>query len=129
MSKKQKRKSPSREKYDKEKPVESFRVFKTLDDRLEEVKRTTGKSNADIMAIGVGLLEVKVENENKIQQKAYDDGWENGNEEAYDLYAVTYPCSECKKEMVVFTDEEKKAIRKFIIANRWHHIDCDDPLN
>ncbi len=129
MSKNGKNTPPSRQKYDEANPVVSFRVSKELFDRLEAVKRAEGKSNADVLAVGVGLVELKTGKEKEIRQKAYDEGWEKGNEEAYDLYAVTYPCYNCKKEITVDSDEEKTALRKFLTANRWHHTDCDDPLN
>ena len=56
----QKKKSPSRIKYEQRHPTVSFRVTKELYDRLQAVKEAEGLSNTDILKVGVGLLEVRV---------------------------------------------------------------------
>ena len=121
------KRSPSRIKYEETHRTFSFRVSKELYDRLEAVKKAESLSNTDIVTAGLGLYKVKVKAEEEVRREAYDKGWEKGNEEASNLYAVTYPCSKCRKEMTVTTDEEKKAIREFMVANGWQHCDCSDP--
>jgi hypothetical protein len=124
MVSKKRAESPSWIKYDAAKPVISFRTDKELDERLEAVKKTEGKSNADVMRDGVGLNEVKIKSEAKIRQEAYDQGWEKGIDEAFEVFVVTYPCSKCGKEITVDSPEEKKAIRKYMREHRWCHVAC-----
>lgn len=129
MSKGKKKKSPSRAKYERSHPTRSFRTSKELDDRIEAVKKAENMSLTDIVKVAVGLIEVKVRAEEEVRREAYDEGKLNGYELAESVYKVTYPCSICGKPMEVTTEEEKKAIRRFMIENRWHHGDCNDPRN
>lgn len=126
MARKKKNKSAARTWYEKSHPVISFRVDRELDDRLKVVKEAEAKSNADLMRVAVGLLEVKVRAEKEIWQQGYDAGEQSGFERAADMYAVTYNCYSCGKEMVVDTDEEKIAIRGYMHENCWAHGECQD---
>jgi len=125
MAQDKKRKTPSRIKYEQSHPTVSFRVSRELYDRLQAVKRAEGKSNTDILKVALGLIEVKVRAEKEIRLEAYDEGWEKGVNSTWDVLAVTYPCAKCGKEITVDTEEEKKAIRKFIIASGWSHGYCN----
>jgi predicted CopG family antitoxin len=82
MAKYKKRKTPSRIKYEQSHPTVSFRVSKELYDRLQSVKKAEGKSIAEVLKVGVGLLEVKVRKEKEIRDQAYEEGWEKGASEA-----------------------------------------------
>jgi hypothetical protein len=124
MAKKPKKSPPSREKYDEAKPVVSFRVSRELFDRLEAVKEAEGKSNADVLSVGVGLLKVKIGKEKEIRDHAYEEGWEKGVEEACNIFLVAYLCSVCGKEIEVTTDDEKRAIKTYMHQYRWGHADC-----
>jgi len=121
-----KKKSPSRERYERKRPTFSFRNYEELNERINKVKKAEGISNTNIIEAGVGLFEVNVKKEEEIRQQIYDEVWEEGINAAWALLAVTYPCSKCGKEMTVDTEEEKKAIRKFIIASGWGHGDCNN---
>lgn len=127
MAKKKTKKTPSRVKYEKKHPTFSFRSYEELEARIQEVKKAEGISNTNIVEAGVGAFEVKVKKEEEIRQQIYDEVWEEVVNAAWDLWAVTYPCSKCRKQMTVDTEEEKKAVRKFIIASGWHHGDCNNP--
>jgi hypothetical protein len=124
MTKRGKSKPPSRTKYEREHPVTSFRTDKELRSRLKVAKQKEGKSTADILRIGVGILEVKARSEEEIRQEAYDEGQINGYEFAESEFKITYPCSACGGEMEVDTDWEKDAIRRFIKEQRWGHRKC-----
>jgi predicted CopG family antitoxin len=119
-----KKKTPSREKYEKENPVVGFRISRELYDRLQSVKKAEGKSITEVLKVGVGLLEVKVRKEKEIRVQAYDEGWEKGASEAEELYSVSYSCSVCGEEIVVTTDEEKRAIKKYMREHGWGHANC-----
>jgi hypothetical protein len=125
MTSKQRRRSPSRIKYEQANPVVSTRVAREIHSRLRALEQSEGVSMADALKVGLGLIEVKVRAEHEIRQKAYDQGWEKGVEEACNIFMVTYPCSVCGKEMTVSSEEEKKDIRRFMINSGWHHGDCD----
>ena len=127
MAKKQRGDPPSRKRYERSHPVISLRADKEIRNGLREAKEKKGMSRVDVLKVGLGLTELTIRAEEEIRQQAYDEGWEKGIQEAMDLYAVTYPCSKCGKEMTVYTDEEKKAIRKFLTSSGWHHGDCSDP--
>ena len=121
-----KKKSPSRERYEQNHPTRSFRTSKELDDRIEAIKKTENMSFTDIVKVAVGHIEVKVRAEEEVRQEAYDKGWEDGIEAAEGLYAVSCTCSKCGKKKTVIDDDEKQALRRFMMANRWHHADCND---
>ena len=118
-------KAPSRRKYEEANPVLSFRVPRKIYEELRMVKGSTGESRTKVLMAGLGLYKVKIKTEKEIWQKAYDQGVEKGRQEVWDLLAVNYPCSICGKEITVHTEEEKKAIRKFMTESGWHHGDCE----
>lgn len=124
MIKRRKKKSPSRVKYEQNNPVSSSRVDKKLKETLREIKEKEGLSQTDVLRRGAGLVVVKMRKEEEIRQKAYDEGYEKGIEAAAELYEVPYPCSVCGKEIVVTTDEEKKAIAEYMREHGWGHGDC-----
>ncbi len=80
---------------------------------------------AEVLKAGLGQFEVKVRAEEKVRQDGFDEGWEKAIEAASSLYAVTYSCSICGKEMTVQTEEEKEAIREFMTSSGWCHGDCE----
>lgn len=124
MVKGKSKKTPSRIKYEQSHPTVSFRVSKELYDRLQAVKKAEGKSITDVLKIGVGLLEVKVRKEKEIRDQAYEEGWEKGAAEAEELYAVSYSCSVCGKNIVVTAENVKRAIRTYMREHGWGHADC-----
>ena len=123
---KTKRKSPSRERYEKDNPVVSLRIPKELYDRLQIAKRKEGLSYTDMLKIGIGLLEPKIRAEREVWEEAYERGQINGYTLAEADYKITYPCSVCKKTIEVRAEETKRAIRRFLIDGRWGHAACHD---
>ena len=124
--KNKKKKSPSRDKFEKENPTVSARVPKETRDRLYANLAKLGMSLADALKVLAGELEIKARPIDEVRQQIYDEGWEKGIEDAEELYAVSCPCSKCGKKKTVINKDEKKAITRFMIANRWHHADCSD---
>lgn len=117
---------PSRIKYEQNHPTVSFRVTKELYDRLEEVKKAEGESTADVLKVGVGLLNVKVSEEKEARTQGREEGFNEGYEMAEDLYKVTYQCRGCGKIIEVTTKEEKRAIKEYMQQNGWGHKECVD---
>ncbi len=124
MAKGKTKKTPSRMKYEAKRPTFSFRIYDELKARIQKVKKAEGISNTNLVEAAVGLFEVKGKKEEEIRQQAYDEGLEYGIEETAELYAVPYPCSGCGKEIVVTTDEEKKAIKTYMREHGWGHAKC-----
>ena len=131
MGKAKKKKTPSRLKYEQNNPVSSSRIDKQLKETLREIKEKEGLSQADVLRRGAGLVEVKMRKEEEIRQQAYDRGYDKGYEDAAkaaeELYAVPYRCIKCGKEIIVTTDEEKKAIATYMHEHGWCHGDCNNP--
>ena len=124
MAKRRKRGTPSRVKYEKSHPTVSFRTNKELYDRLQTVKKAEGKSTADVLKVGLGILEVKVGKEKEARRQGYEEGFEKGYEEAKALYKVTFPCSVCGKTIEVTAKGTKEAIRRYMVEHGWGHADC-----
>jgi hypothetical protein len=120
-----KKKSPSRDRYDKENPTVSGRMPKEKRDKFYANLAKSGRTVSDALNSLANELELKVIPIDEVRQQIFDEGMEYGMEAIDDLYAVKYPCSKCGKEMVVTDENEKKAIRDFMIENGWHHGDCD----
>lgn len=127
MGKGRKKKPASRMKYEQNHPVVSARVDRQLYNTLQAIKETEGLSNADLLKIAAGKLEVKIREEKEIWRQGYDEGQLNGFELAESIFKITYPCGKCKRMMEVDTEEEKEAIRKFMIESGWCHGDCNNP--
>lgn len=121
---KKRRVAPSRRKYEEANPVLSFRVPRKIYEDLRVVKESTGDSRTKVLMAGLGLYKVKIKTEKEIWQKAYDKGHDDGVNAACNCFGVSYPCSRCGKEMMVDTEEEKTAIRQFMVDSGWAHGEC-----
>ena len=123
-SKSKKRKSPSRQRYEVRNPVVSFRMSKKDYARFEAIRQKLGLSHGDVFRNGLGVNEVKIRSEGEIRGEAYEQGKIEGFELAESIYKVTYQCSICREVIDVDTDEEKRAIKKYMRENGWGHADC-----
>ena len=81
-----KKKSPSRERYEKENPTVSGRIPKETRHNLLLNLKKMGMTLPDALKVLAGELEVKV--------RPIDEARRQGYEEAKNHYMVTYPC--CK---------------------------------
>ncbi len=87
MARKPKRKAPpSRIKYEKSHPTVTCRVSKELYDRLDKSRKVDGKSFADILRRGLGIVEKNnkklIQAKNKGWIEGYEEGLEDGKNEA-----------------------------------------------
>lgn len=126
MARHKKKKTPSRIKYEQTNPTVSCRVSREIYDSLEKVKEIEGKSFADILKIGLGILEVQVKKEGEVMKKGHAAGYRKGYAEAERLYIVTYRCNICGETLAVTTDDEKKAINKYMQEHGWRHAACHE---
>ena len=66
-----KKKAPSRTRYEQSHPTVSCRVSREIYDRLQAVKEADSKSFANILKVGLGLLEVQVKEKEKAKRKGH----------------------------------------------------------
>lgn len=123
MPKSKKRTPPSRIKYEAHHPVISARVPKDIRDRLIAL-RENGESVADVLKMGLGLIEAKIGAEEKLKKRAHDEGFRAGYEEAKDRFAVEFVCSVCGESLAI-TDRDLKLITAGLLQkNNWGHLEC-----
>ena len=126
MAKSGKRKAPSKVRYEQGHPTVSCRVPREVYGRLQAVKEVEGMSFAEVLKVGLGLLEVRAKGEAEIRKQGYDAGYKKGYAEAERLYKVTYPCNVCGKLLTVTSTDEKEAIKQYMKEHSWGHRECHD---
>ena len=126
MTKHIKKKSPSRVRYEQAHPTVSCRVSQKIYDRLQAVREREGRSFADILKVGLGLLEVRAKGEAEIRKQGHAEGYKKGYAEAARTYMVTYPCSVCRKILAVTSTNAKEAIRQYMQEHGWGHQECHE---
>jgi len=109
-------KPPSRVRYEAANPAVSCRVGKDLYRRLQAVRKAEGRSLADVLAIGLGVLEVKMKSEAELRQQGY--------EQAAQLFMVTFRCAGCGKSISVTGQAAKEACQRYLEREGWSHAEC-----
>ena len=110
---KKKYQPPAKTKYDNSHPIISIRLTPDLKKKLEDIKKISDKSVADVLKEAVRL-------QTPSMRKAYTKGYR----EAKTKYAVTYNCSVCGKVITMSTQGERKAGAQYMKENRWAHGEC-----
>ena len=113
---KKKRKSPSREKYEKENPTVSGRMPKEKRDKFYANLAKSGRSVSDALNSLADDLELKV--------RPIDEARRQGYEEAKNRYMVTYPCSLCGKLISLTSPKAKEAVIRYMTDCGWGHTEC-----
>jgi len=126
MAKAIRKKAPSRLRYEQAHPTVSCRVPREVYDRLQAVKEADGKSFADVLKIGLGILEVEAKEKAEVRKQGHAEGYRKGYAEAEHLYKVIYPCNACRKMLTVTSREEKEAIKKYMQEHGWGHSACHE---
>lgn len=126
MAKTAKKKAPSRVRYEQAHPTVSCRVSREIYEKLRAVMDGEGKSFADILKVGLGILELRVKEEGEGMRKGRAEGYSKGYAEAERLYKVTYPCSVCGKTLTAKSGDEKQAIKKYTQEHGWGHRACHE---
>ncbi len=119
-----KKKSPSRGRYERKRPTFSFRNYEELNERINKVKKAEKVSNTNIVEAGVGLFEVKIAKEKEARDQGYKEGYEKGYAKAKSIYGLTFLCRGCREPIEVTDDNTKNAIRKYMFEHGWGHADC-----
>jgi hypothetical protein len=120
------RKPPSRVRYEQRNPTVSCRLSRDIRARLEKVKKLEGKSFADILKTGLGILEIHVREKETARKAGQAEGYRRGYSEAERLYKVNYPCNMCGKMLIVTSRDEKEAIKEYMKDNGWGHQECHE---
>jgi len=120
-----KKKLQSRIKYDNSHPVVSCRVSRDIYDKLVEAWERDGKSNADILKVGL-----------KLQDTASTKSWDKGHKAGYakgkaDGYAAAFTnvflgvCKECGEDLIFdLNDNDDIAEVYKCISEHLVHNDC-----
>ena len=124
LAKTVKRKAPSRARYEQKHPTVSCRVPMEVYHRLQTAKKADGRSFADILKVGLGILEAQAKEEAEVVKKAHTQGYAKDYAEAERLYKVTYPCNVCGKILTVTSADEKQAIKEYMPRFSWGHTTC-----
>lgn len=111
---KKKQPPPSKIKYDKSHPTISIRVSQDLKKQLDEIREMSGKSIGDILREAVGA-----------QSKSIKNAWNHSRSLAKSIYGVTYKCSVCGGNMLIESNDEKKAAALYMREHGWHHGGCE----
>jgi len=113
---KKKRKSPSRERYEKENPTVSGRMPKEKRDKFYANLAKSGRSVSDALNSLADDLELKVRPIDEARKASY--------EEAKNLYMVTFPCDVCGKPIPIKNPKTKEAASKYMTEHGWAHAEC-----
>lgn len=117
-----KRKAPSRIRYEQSHPTISCRVPRETYDRLQDIKLKEKRSFADILKIGLGMLELRAEEKDEAYSRGHDDGYLEAELE----FKVTFPCSVCGKTIALRSKEAKQAASKYMQEHSWGHSECHE---
>lgn len=110
---KKKQPPPAKIKYDKSHPIISIRVSQDLKEQLDEIKEMSDKSVGDILREAVGVQGVSIKN-----------AWKRGISHGKGLYGVRYKCSVCGGNILIESNDAKKAAGKLMREAGWMHGNC-----
>ena len=111
-----KKKSPSRERYEKENPTVSGRMPKEKRDKFYANLAKSGRSVSDALNSLADDLELKV--------RPIDEARKAGYKEAKNLYMVTFPCDVCGEPIPIKNPKTKEAVSKYMTEHGWGHAEC-----
>jgi hypothetical protein len=111
-----KKKSPSRERYEKENPTVSGRMLKEKRDKFYANLAKSGRSVSDALNSLADDLELKV--------RPIDEARRQGYQEAKNHYMVTYPCVVCGKQIPITSRKTKDAVMRYMVEHGWGHAEC-----
>jgi predicted RNA-binding Zn-ribbon protein involved in translation (DUF1610 family) len=106
-------KPPSRLRYEASHPTVTVRLSAEVHERLLKLRQTTGKSVADILREAVGVQEASA-------GSAYDRGYQA----AKALYAVTWKCPVCGKDVTARAEKSKKLAGEYLAQLGGKHSEC-----
>ena len=106
-------KPPSRVRYEASHPTVTVRLSAEVHKRLLKLCQTTGKSPADVMREAVGVQEVSA-----------GSAYQKGSQDTKALYAVTWKCPVCGKDVTARAEQSKKLAGEYLAQLGWKHGEC-----
>ena len=119
-----KRKRPSRVRYERSHPTVSCRVSREIYDRLADVKQQEGKSFAHILKVGLGIIGTDKEFAEFMFDEGYGLGCQEGYETAARRFKVVFTCCECGEPVAVEGKEDKQIVRRILEGHGLSHDQC-----
>ncbi len=104
---------PSKIRYDKENPIISIRLSKSLKEALDDVRED--KSYA---------MFIKELLQKEIDLKVHASGYRKGFDEAIKRFRISYPCCVCEKEIHLLPDEADTKAAIELLEGTWGHDEC-----
>ena len=111
---KQKQPAASRVRYEASHPVVSARVSREQYEQLTELKNVHGVNLGDVNDYALDTVKPDLDG-------AYEDGFEDGYDEARREYEVKFRCGRCGELHVsITTDQGKEAAAQFMYEQGWY---------
>jgi len=133
--KKNKHKTPSRERYEKNNPVWSVRMPKEWIDELESELEANGQSRRDFLGIALKNQTLDAEEIRVIwRKKGYNQGYERGHEDGdtkgyakcMNDWAIWVYCSNCLKPLFIKRDSQDHTELIDIAQGYFKHSKCPE---
>ena len=120
------RRPPSRVRYEATHPTVGVRLSQDMYGRAEEL-RTTGVSFAEVFRRGLDLWERDGVRDAELYDMGYAAGQADGVREARGRFRITFPCDLCSGEIEVEAGSPaaKEAVA-LLAARRWGHSACHE---
>jgi hypothetical protein len=116
MTSKQRRKPPSRIKYEKDNPTVSARLPLEIRAKLLANLKILDMSLTDALKGLAGELEIKV--------IPVEEARKAGYEEARKHYMIIYKCAVCGKYKAIESPQAKAAAARYMTEHGWCHAEC-----
>ena len=115
-------KPPARIRYEQSHPTMSCRLDKVTHDLLEQrLEDLGGVSFADFVKDSLGLLQLKMPDIEKIEERASGEGYD----QAIGEYQIWYYCAVCRKRIDMSPDSDShKAMIGYMKEHGWGHPSC-----
>ena len=109
------RKTPSRERYERDHPVVAIRVTQEMLMEMEAL-RARGRSWGDILRVGLGRQTAADRSLEEARRQGYAEGRAR--------FSIAFPCSVCGQPIEVETPNVKEFVAKALMQARWVHAAC-----
>jgi len=112
---------PSRVRYEREHPIISFRLSKSLKESLEALQGDE-ESYTDVIK---KLIENNKEYLEDIRKRKYEEGYNTGFKEAKKKYRIWYNCADCGTEQILLPNTRAHSdIIAHLKKDRWVCDEC-----
>ncbi|MFH0768833.1 MAG: hypothetical protein V1932_04625 [Chloroflexota bacterium] len=118
MAAKPRKKSPSRNRYEKGNPTVSARMPTNKRDKLFVVLVR--------LSLTLAQLLIRFADEMEIKTRPLEEVRKEGFQQARKIYRVYYPCQKCGRQILINTPEERAAASKYMVENGWSHQQCPE---